>query len=85
MVEFFEAHPGPHLLTCQDLASELRTCRCRLHYPPPDLGRCCFIGLAEPAHGHPIHARFDPATDLHFHAGAGKRPGGWPAARFEAC
>ena len=40
--------------------------------------------LAEPARGPPVHARISPAAVLRFTAGARKRPGSPPAARFEA-
>ena len=82
--KFFEAHPGPHLLACKGPVSELRVRRCRLHDPPRGLDPCCFVELAEPAHGSPIPARFAPTTDLHFLSDARKRPGSWPAARSEA-
>ena len=61
----FEAHPKPYLLTCQVLAHELRTSRCQLNCPLPGRGRNRFVGLAEPAFGHPVHARFVPSTEMH--------------------
>ena len=83
MGEFFEAHTGPHLFACRALASELRVRRCRLRDDPPGRGPHCFVELAEPAYGSPIHARLAQATDLCFFADARRRPSSWPSVRFE--
>mmetsp|Transcript_18328 Transcript_18328/g.41894 ORF Transcript_18328/g.41894 Transcript_18328/m.41894 type:complete len:226 (+) Transcript_18328:412-1089(+) len=78
--EFLEAHSGPHLLACRDVASELRAHRCRLHEPrPPDRGRHCFVALAEPAYGRPVHARLVQTTELHYDAAVHKRIPGHPS------
>ena len=55
MGEFFETHPGPHLLACCDLVSELHAHRCRLRGQSrgPAPGRHLFVALAEPAYGAP--------------------------------
>ena len=83
--EFLEAHFGPHLLACRDVASELRAHRCRLHDPrPSDRGRHCFVALAEPAYGRPLHARLMQTTKLHYDAAARNRPGSNQPARTGA-
>ena len=83
MGKVFEVHPGPHLLACRALASELCVRRCRLRGDPPGRVPHCFVELAESAYGSPVDARLALATDLPFLADARMRPGSWPAARFE--